>query len=123
MARAGETYRPGEALDELLGLVRAALRTGYTPGPVITALARDLHARSLQADRASEVGNDRSERETIDGVREYGTPDEAGIAVGLTGRRVRQLCAAGLVAHRPVGKNRYLVDLSDLQRHLRGEVA
>lgn len=115
---------PASALDALLGLVRVAVRGGYVPTAEISELAAALHQRAVAGERAiSESGNGHGSREIIDDVREYGTPDEVGSAVGLSGRRVRQLAAAGLVAARPVGKNRWLVDLADVQRHLRGECA
>jgi hypothetical protein len=123
IAQDGAAVDAGRALDALLGLVRAALKTGYTPPSAISDLARELHGRAMAQEAASELGSREADCETIGGVRKYGTPDEAGSAVGLTGRRVRQLCDAGLVAHRVIGKNRKLVDLEDLQRHLRGDAA
>ncbi len=110
--------RAQEARDGLLLFARDASRQGVEVPNVVKELLRDLHGQALANDRVSEVGSRQVERETIDDVRAYGAPDEAGRQVGLSGRRVRQLCAAGLVAHRQIGAGRYMVDLDDLQRHL-----
>lgn len=112
------SFRAQEARDGLLLFARDASRQGVDVPTVVKELLRDLHGQALANDRVSEVGSGGVERETIDGMRAYGAPDEAGRQVGLSGRRVRQLCAAGLVAHRQIGGGRYLVDLDDLQRHL-----
>jgi len=45
-------------------------------------------------------------------------PDAAGQVVGLSGRRVRQLCGEGAVRFVRSGVRGYLVDVADLQRHM-----
>ena len=113
------TARAEEARNGLLVFARDAQRAGVEVPRVVVELLYELQAQALAADRVSEVGSAEVGRETIDDMRTWGTPDETGRQVGLTGRRVRQLCGSGFVAHRRVGGGRYLVDLDDLQRHLR----
>jgi len=106
----------GRAAEHRFALVffaRDAHRAGVDIPPGISALLNDLTA-AISDTGSAEVG-----RESIDGMRTWGTPEETGRQVGLTGRRVRMLCAEGLVAHRLTGGGHYLVDLEDLQRHLR----
>jgi len=67
-------------------------------------------------DRISAIGNAAPPPATVVDVR---TPEDAGRAVGLTGRRIRQLCADGLVAHQRAGARGYLVDLDSLHDYLR----
>lgn len=57
---------------------------------------------------------------TLVPVSNHATPDAAGAAVGLSGRRVRELCQAGRVRWVRSGVRGYLVDVGDLRRHLRG---
>lgn len=101
----------------LVLFARDAHRAGVEVPAGIPALIEDL------TEVISEVGNAKVERETMDGMRNEGTPDEVGREVGFTGRRVRQLCADGLVAHRRIGGGRLLVDVDDLQRYLRERAA
>jgi len=113
-------WRAGEARDGLLVLAYAAHREGVEVPQVVKDLLSELHALALAEGRISEVGNVPVGVETIDDMRTWGSAEEAGQAVGLSGRRVRQLCADGYVSHRIYGGGRYLVDVGDLQAHLKG---
>lgn len=67
----------------------------------------------------SDPGHDERVGSTMDGVSEaWVSAAEAGRRVGLSGRQVQRLCAAGLVRHRP--PQGYTIDPVDLERHLRG---
>jgi hypothetical protein len=105
----------GPLLDELLRIVAQATRSAnYTlPDlPLTTALARALNA----AGPISATGNPAPSPARVVDMR---SADDAAREVGLTGRRVRQLCRAGLVRHQFVGTRTYLVDVASLHTHLR----
>lgn len=112
--------RSQEALDGLLVLARVAVAAPShekVPAVVVELI------EALSADAMSESGPAVVAPETLGVVGIEGmTADEAGAAVGLTGKHVRRLCSAGVVRHTLLG-SRYVVDVSDLRRHLRGDGA
>lgn len=65
----------------------------------------------------SEFGTVPTQRGRLEDMR---TPDDAGAEVGLSGRRVRQLCVADRVTHRASGARGYLVDVDSLRAYLHG---
>lgn len=108
----------GQAADDLLSLVRAALRLGAPRSiatPTLVLLGEALHAASLTM---SDSGPEQAMAGMIDGMGSWATPAEAGAHAGVSGRHVRRLCRDGLVAHRRIGQRSILVDLDDLHRHL-----
>lgn len=114
--------RAREAADGLMAVLQPLVRSPggrqRVPGVVIEL----LQALMQQAD-VSELGSASGRTGRLVDVTGYGSPADAGAAVGLSARRVRQLCAVGVVAHERVGARGYLVDVNDLRRHIRGEVA
>ncbi|NNM44594.1 hypothetical protein [Knoellia koreensis] len=94
-------------------LAQVAIRAkGRTVPPVVCELMD-----ALQADSVSDSGSAGESSVSLEDVSTRVTADEAGAAVGLSGRQVRNLCAAGLVSHTRAGRA-YVVDLTDLRRHL-----
>lgn len=111
--------RAQEAFDGVLALVRVAV-TSQSRQKVPEVVLDLLNALEAQV---SESGNALQREVRVVDMGMWVTPDEAGQAVGYSGRRVRQLCAAGLVSHRRVGAGRYLVDVESLAAHLRRDSA
>lgn len=110
-----------DALLALCGAIKRAHPTFLAPRPVAELMA-ELYAQGFAI---SEVGNATALPATLDHVSEgdWQAPGDAGAAVGLSDRRVRQLCAADKIRARRVGAGRWLVDVADLRRHLRGDAA
>lgn len=110
--------RAREAADGLMAVLQPLVRSPggrqRVPGVVI-----ELLTALMQQAAASGSGNTRSEGGSMDDVNRWVSAEAAGRAVGLTGRRVRQMCDADVVAHRRLGARSLAVDLDDLQRHLR----
>ncbi|RBY94829.1 hypothetical protein DQ244_06095 [Blastococcus sp. TBT05-19] len=107
--------RAQEAADGLLATIELLVRSGgrgRVPGVVV-----ELYGALLQA--ASDTGSATERAGSMDVVREWTSAEVAGRAVGMTGRRVRQLCADGRVVHRRLGARSLVVDVDDLQRHIR----
>lgn len=125
LVEGGVLIPPGSLAGDLERVLLVALRDRVRAGggglvsPGVVAVVEALHAASL----VSEFGPAAAGFGTVEGVEQWVTPDDAGQAVGASGRHVRRLCADGLVRHRLVGARRYLVDVEDLRRHLRGEAA
>lgn len=106
--------RAQEAADGLLAVLEPLVRSGgrQRVPPVVVELYRALLEAASDSGSAAQGGG------TMDSVKQWRSAEDAGRAVGLTGRRVRQLCAAGQVAHRRIGARPVLVDVDDLHRHL-----
>ena len=112
------TSRAGELKDALVGLLAIAARVssagrGDRVSPILVELLEELH-------RISETGNATGRNETLVSATSSESPEEAGAMVGLSGRRVRQLCAAGLVAHQRLASGRLLVDVESLRNYVKG---
>ncbi|RBY94085.1 hypothetical protein DQ244_01615 [Blastococcus sp. TBT05-19] len=114
--------RAQETADGLLSVLSPLVTSpggrARVPGVVV-----ELLAALMEQAHVSEFGSAAGGAGSMDGVRETGSPADAGAAVGLSARRVRQLCEQGMVAHRRVGVRGYLVDIDDLRRYMRREDA
>lgn len=103
-----------DGLMDLLAVATSASSAQKVPG-VVVDLLEELHAEAM-----SDPGHGGPGAVTLGDVSDtWVTADEAGRAVGMTGRQVRRLCSAGLVRHRRTRAG-YEVDLNDLRRHLSG---
>jgi hypothetical protein len=102
-------------------IVRIAIeaRPDLRPGPVLAEMAAELYAASV-TEPMSGTGH-RVEAEEMLG--RWHTPGEAAMAVGMSDRHVRRLCEAGSINARQTASGRWLVEIADLQRYLRGEPA
>jgi hypothetical protein len=124
--RPGGVLVPATLAGPLLDLITPSLpalvehaRVSATPVRAdLLAVLGALNAADVAHDHAriSAIGNAAPPTATVVDVR---TPEDAGRAVGLTGRRIRQLCADGLVVHQRAGARGYLVDLDSLHAYLR----
>lgn len=110
--------RAQEAADGLLAVLAPLVSSpggrARVPGVVVELLG----ALQVRAETVSLNRNGAVEPGTLVDVRAWGSPREAAEAVGLSERRVQQLCAAGLVLHRPVGRRGYLVCIDDVHRYI-----
>ncbi len=111
--------RSQEAFDGLLVLARiAALARSQekVPGVVVDLM------QALAEDAVSTHGSGSGSGGTLMDMSKGLPADQAGAEVGLSGRRVRQLCCDGLVRH-VMFDGRYVVDVEDLRAHLRGRAS
>lgn len=103
-----------DGLMDLLAVATSASSAQKVPG-VVVDLLEELHAEAM-----SDLGHAGPGAVTLGDVSDtWVIANEAGRAVGMTGRQVRRLCSAGLVRHR-VTRAGYKVDVEDLRRHLSG---
>jgi hypothetical protein len=122
----GGVLVPATLAGPLLDLITPSLpalaehaRVSATPVRAdLLAVLNALNAADVTHDHAriSAIGNAAPAPATVVDMK---TPEDAGRAVGLTGRRIRQLCADGHVAHQRAGARGYLVDVDSLHAYLR----
>lgn len=127
--RGADAVVPARLAGPLLRFLLPVLRdqvaaSGWTlvvPGEVAGFLEA-LNAVDVARERGSmSVSGHASTGPVI--VEDVRSPEDAGAVVGLSGRHVRRLCRAGLVACRPSGARSMLVDVDSLRTYLRGRGA